>query len=115
MGNWIKVVTHPLGLGGFALFLLFTILSKQKKKNTGMRWALYAAALAALVGGIAIAYHQVGEASLPKQQQMKIGIIEQDSSGNQAVNAAGVQGDVNTNQSSPQDAAGAKKQKEEKK
>src|SRR5271157_249610 len=53
MSEWTKVVTSPLGLAGFALFLVFGYLAKLKRSNE-RRWlaplAVFAA-IAALVGG----------------------------------------------------------------
>ena len=37
MSEWIKAVTHPLGLAGFALFLVFGALGKIKSKDE-RRW-----------------------------------------------------------------------------
>lgn len=58
--DWSKVVTHPLGLGGFALALVFTALSRSKAEK--MQWlkpAAFSLAGLALIGGIGIAYRQV--------------------------------------------------------
>jgi hypothetical protein len=40
VNEWTKVVTSPLGLGAFALFLIFSLLSElgKSKKWRGYRW-----------------------------------------------------------------------------
>ncbi len=58
MQDWTKVVTEPLGLAGFALFLVFGLLSRLKAKEE-RRWlgpAALAMAFLALAGGLALAY-----------------------------------------------------------
>jgi hypothetical protein len=115
MGNWIRVVTQPLGLAGFALFLMFTFIGRQRKKTPRAQWAFYAAACVALVGGLTVAYRQgSGQTNAPKTQQMQIGNIQQNSTGNQTVNAAGVQGNVSTDPSSEGGSSDGKKKKEDK-
>jgi hypothetical protein len=59
--EWTKVLTHPLGLTGYVLFLLFGFLSRVKRKGE-RRWILpitLAAAGVALLGGIGLAYWEV--------------------------------------------------------
>jgi hypothetical protein len=61
MPDWTKVVTEPLGLTGFALFLVFGLLSKLKGKDERRWLPVLAGALAfvALLGGLGIAFFQV--------------------------------------------------------
>lgn len=107
MKEWIKVVTDPMGLAGFALFLVFTVLSKKGKKPAWLAAGAFAMACVALVGGLTLAYYRVranpssttapSTASQPSPapgtvNQQAIGEIKQESSGAGAVNAAGVQG-----------------------
>ena len=70
MSEWTKVVTSPLGLAGFALFLVFGYLAKVKKSDE-RRWlapiAAFAA-LSALVGGLALAYFQIPKPVPPSAQ-----------------------------------------------
>lgn len=57
MNEWAKVVTNPLGLAGFALFLIFGLIAKVKRSDE-KRWITRVAAcmaIAALAGGVAIA------------------------------------------------------------
>src|SRR3954463_16622357 len=61
ISEWTKVVSNPLGLAGFALFLVFAYLAKVKSADE-RRWLSPAAvlvALAALLGGLLIAYAQI--------------------------------------------------------
>jgi hypothetical protein len=57
MSKWIDVITNPLGLAGFALFLAFTYLATRKRKtDEKTTMMLGGLALVALVGGLALAY-----------------------------------------------------------
>ena len=58
MQDWTKVVTEPLGLAGFALFLVFGVLARVKKQDE-RRWLGPLAsgmAVLALLGGLTLAY-----------------------------------------------------------
>jgi len=60
MQEWTKVVTHPLGLAGFALFLVFSLLARAKRRDE-RRWIFPVSlvmAVFALVGGLSLAYRQ---------------------------------------------------------
>jgi hypothetical protein len=95
MTDWTKVVTHPLGLAGFALFLAFSYIGKAKPQRAPV-WltsSAYILALVALVGGIGLAYRDSGHAiTLPPSQTASD--IHQTALGNSATNVAGVQGNV---------------------
>ena len=59
--SWINVVTTPLGLAGFALFLVFGLLAKMSHTK-GKPWfpvAAVAMAFVALIGGIALSWVQI--------------------------------------------------------
>lgn len=61
LSEWIKVVTNPLGLCGFALFLVFGALARARRLRE-RRWVAPAAvslAALALMGGLALAWAQV--------------------------------------------------------
>ena len=65
--DWTKVLTHPLGLTGYVLFLLFGLLARVKRQDE-RRWILLVALLAAgvaLFGGIGLAYRQVSHEERP--------------------------------------------------
>lgn len=107
--NWTKVLTHPLGLGGYALFLLFGLLARIKRKEE-RRWILpsaLAAAGVALLGGIGLAYHDINQqgrqtmaAPVPAPQPVLQQMNERDSqrsAGTKSPNVQGVQGDVTIN------------------
>lgn len=102
MNSWIKVVTHPLGLAGFALFLFFSFLAKnrQGKKPNWATPSAFAMALVALVGGLALARQQNTHPTVPSTEQ-KIGVIQQNSSGSSTSNMAGVQGNASVNINQP--------------
>ena len=105
MNQWIKVVTEPLGLAGFALFLVFGYLAKAKSKDE-RRWlspiALVIAAIA-LIGGLSLAYVrspkpapapvEVAKPQIPARQQSNQQ-VQQTSTGAGSPNVQGVQGDV---------------------
>lgn len=57
MEKWIDVITNPLGLAGFAVFLVFTALSQAGGKNRPF-WLMptfVAMALISLLGGLWLA------------------------------------------------------------
>lgn len=104
MTPWIKVVTEPLGLAGFALFLIFGYLARVKR-NDRRRWlspAAFAIAAVALIGGLVIAYTKVPKSVPPSVQtgdprapsQHQTNQVQQTSSGAGSPNVQGVQGDV---------------------
>src|SRR5271166_1026245 len=104
MTSWTKVVTEPLGLAGFALFLVFGYLAKVRR-NDERRWlspAAVALALLALVGGLLIAYKQLPQPSpqpattqtQPPAKQQTNSNVQQTSTGEGSPNVQGVQGDV---------------------
>ena len=102
MTPWIKVVTHPLGLAGFALFLVFSFLgkSRQGKKPTWLAPSAFAMAFITLVGGIALAYLQSSRPAGTSGGQ-QIGTIQQTASGASSPNVAGVQGNVSVSITAP--------------
>lgn len=60
MRGWAEVVSHPLGLAGFALFVVFWILGRWGAgANRWLAPAGVAMAFIALLGGLALAYRQV--------------------------------------------------------
>ena len=107
MNAWIKVLTHPLGLAGFALFLVFTLVAKAKQRSE-RRWLSPAAvliALVALLGGLSLDYRQLSidtqstpkvgtspaQASAPLQQPV---LVDQHTTGPGSPAVNGVTGDV---------------------
>ena len=132
MKEWIKVVTDPMGLAGFALFLVFTFLARKGKKPAWLAAGAFAMACLALVGGLTLAYFRVRTnpspasttaPSTPSQpspapgtvNQQSIEKINQKSSGVGAVNAAGVQGGSVTVNNAPVSATPASPQEKSKK
>jgi disulfide bond formation protein DsbB len=105
MAPWVKVVTEPLGLAGFVLFLVFGYLAKTKR-NDERRWlslVSFAIATLALVGSLAIAYAKVSRSNPPAVQTSTTTIparqqtnqqVQQSSAGDGSPNVQGVQGDV---------------------
>ena len=103
--SWIKVVTHPLGIAGFALALVFGVVSRvmAQKRNKNTQWivpAAYALAALCVVGGLALAYRHESETSMATKiaqppPSMSIDSIRQEAKDGIAV--AGVQGDVTVN------------------
>lgn len=102
MNDWTKVVTNPLGLAGFALFLVFSVLARVKRQDE-RRWLsplAMTAAFVALLGGLAIAYVHVpmpptrsAETSkAPSQQQTDE--VKQSTRGAGSPAVQGVHGDV---------------------
>jgi len=106
---WTKVLLNPLGFAGYALCLLFGLLSRIKGRGE-RRWILPACVIAAgvaLVGGIGLAYRDVqGQAanavvtpsSTPSPAAQQNDHPQQSSTGEKSPNVQGVQGgDVNIN------------------
>ena len=104
MSEWAKVVTQPLGLVGFGLFLVFGYLAKVKRQDE-RRWlspVAIAFAAVALIGGLALAYLQTPKPPTPAVQtstppppsRQQTNKVQQSSSGNGSPNVQGVQGDV---------------------
>ena len=98
--DWTKVVTEPLGLAGFALFLVFGVLSRLKAKEE-RRWLgplASAMAVLALTGGLVLAYLKTGAIpqSAPKTQpaQAQTNTVQQTTTGKGSPIVQGVQGDV---------------------
>jgi len=111
MALWSKVVTNPLGLSGFALFLVFSCLSWyiRTKKRTAPRWLLPTAVTLAcitLIGGMTLAYLGVAKSVPPSVQtnkspqsapQQSNSNVRQETSGPGSPAVQGTQGDVNIN------------------
>ena len=110
------MLTNPIGLAGFAVFLVFGFLAKKGKKPQWLAIGAYVMALIALAGGLVLAYLRanpsasqtrafpVGASPTPISSvvnQQNIGQIKQQSSGIGAINTAGVQGQVTVNQGTP--------------
>jgi hypothetical protein len=104
MGAWAKVVSEPLGLAGFALFLIFTYLGKVKSGDK-RRWispVAFACAAATLLGGFGLAYIQIAKPVPPPASVIKpagptvpqINHVQQRSTGAGSPNVQGVNGDV---------------------
>jgi hypothetical protein len=78
MPDWINVVTHPLGLTGFALFLVFGYLVKVKRDDE-RRWLSPAAvglAAVALAGDLILAYVQApNHVTSPAQSPVQSNVV----------------------------------------
>lgn len=103
--EWAKVVTDPLGLAGFALALVFSLVGRfvVKKRSINANWlipAAYALAVVCVIGGLFLAQNRQAASNVPsrksdpgpQQPSMQIQHIQQDVSNGSAV--AGVQGNV---------------------
>ena len=104
MSEWAKVVTNPLGLTGFALFLVFAYLARAKRIDE-RRWIspiAVAAAVVALVGGLLLAYVQTSKPATPVVQagkppvsgQQQTNQVQQTTTGQGSPAVQGVQGDL---------------------
>lgn len=58
MNEWIKVLTHPLGLAGFALFVLLIFITRRQTSTQPLwvRASFIVMAFIALLGGLWLAY-----------------------------------------------------------
>jgi len=101
MHDWTKVVTEPLGLAGFALFLVFGALSRFKAKSERRLLASVASGMAvlALIGGLVLAYFKTASApqpalKAPAAQAEPNATLQQTTTGKGSPIVQGVQGDV---------------------
>jgi hypothetical protein len=99
---WIKVVTDPLGLAAFALFLVFTFLGRNRrsKRPTWLSPVAFGLAAVALVGGLVLAY-RTKESSGQHPPSQTISSIQQSAIGSANSNVAGVTGNVSVRVSQP--------------
>ncbi len=58
--SWTDVLVHPLGMAGFALFLVFIVLTRFRKgkSNKLFTTAFVIMAFVSLMGGFMLAYHE---------------------------------------------------------
>jgi hypothetical protein len=105
MHDWAKVLTEPLGLAGFALFLVFGALSriKRDKERKWLGPLAMGMAVLALTGGLTLAYlkrpPQTAPSTAPAPAvqptaKTQTNMVEQTSTGAGSPNVQGVQGDV---------------------
>jgi hypothetical protein len=93
MAPWIKVVTHPLGLAAFALFLVFAFLgnNRRSKRPAWLSTVAFGLSAVALVGGLTLAYRSnETRGQHPPSQTMPS--INQTAIGSANSNVAGVSG-----------------------
>jgi len=66
MQAWTKVVTDPLGLAGFALFLVFGFLARVgfTKKQRWLAIGAFAMACVALIGGLTLSWRKAAPATV---------------------------------------------------
>jgi len=103
--KWITILTDPVGLTGFALFLVFTLLSKRKSKlKAKQKWVtpvFIVVAIAALAGGIWFSYVQYQKGKEPSPSQVTSGSekkqIHQHTEGPQSPAVADTNGNVTIN------------------
>jgi hypothetical protein len=108
MHDWAKVLTEPLGLAGFALFLVFGALSRIKKDKE-RRWLgplAMGMAVLALTGGLTLAYLKSQPQATPQSTpapapqpapKTQTNMVEQTTTGPGSPAVQGVQGDVTIN------------------
>jgi hypothetical protein len=75
MTEWTKVITHPLGLAGFTLFIVFSLLIR-RTTNRQPRWLkviFTTMAFIALIGGLFLAYerNKAETPTVPQEQTLK--------------------------------------------
>jgi tetrahydromethanopterin S-methyltransferase subunit D len=102
MDKWIEVVTDPLGLVGFALFLVFTAAARYGMRR-GQGWLPVAAvsmAVIALVGGLVLSWNTQDRRAAAQSAQQGIGgtpaasEVRQRTEGVQSPAIQGVSGNV---------------------
>ncbi|MBK8176591.1 MAG: hypothetical protein IPK66_15360 [Rhodospirillales bacterium] len=90
-------MTDPLGLAGFALFLLFSVLSLQSRGHSSLRGLFAGLSLVAVLGGLALAYVQHADNGRDTAGAPDTTDIQQKTSGPASPNVAGTKGDVKLN------------------
>lgn len=105
MSEWTKVVTEPLGLAGFALFLMFGLLARLKRRDD-RHWLTPVAAIMAvmaLAGGMLLSLFKRSRpplnppaqaTSAPVHSQQQSNQVQQTTSGQGSPAVQGVQGNV---------------------
>jgi hypothetical protein len=102
MNEWTKVVSNPLGLAGFALFLVFGYLARVKR-NDERRWlspVAVALAFVALAGGLILSYIPTSKLSPPASPSVEaptrpqVNKVQQSTTGDGSPAVQGTQGDV---------------------
>lgn len=117
MEKWIDVVTNPLGLAGFALFLVFTVLSRVggKSRPSWLMPTFVAMALISLVGGLWLALSgQQGDSAATGNATATATLggtssVTQVTSGDQSPAVTGVTGNVTITVTDKEDQKGAKR------
>src|SRR5438874_13808951 len=103
--EWMRVLTSPLGLVAFALFLIFSVLAKaksgQQKDQRFWRQLFASSAVVCLIGGLCLSFFQVmhppSPAANPAAEKQENKDVEQKTSGSGSPAIQGVQGDVTVN------------------
>jgi len=124
MAPWVKVITDPLGLAGFALFLLFGLIARLTR-NRERQWisrVAVATAVLTLVGCFAVEFLGTAKSTdVPKDKaaagstpQKQSNEVHQSTSGPGSPAVQGVQGDVaiTVDQSSGQSSSAKKDAKQ---
>lgn len=106
MREWTKILTTPLGLAGFSLFLVFGLFAKIKHRDDRRRLIPISVAIGfvALIGGLILSYLQdkptardmAKPAGIPSSQsvQPQNSQVQQTSTGPASPNIQGIQGNV---------------------
>jgi len=120
--QWTNVVTNPLGLAGFALFLVFLLLKRRIHGRPWLSRIFVALAALALVGGLWLSYAKgrnstpptVQTTQMPAPVQGQANQTQQISTGPGSPNVQGTQGDVSINVDQSTGKTGVKKTPEKK-
>jgi hypothetical protein len=103
---WEKVLTDPLGIVGYVLFLIFSLCAQVERKDE-RRWVPRVAigfAAIALVAGLFLAYFRIAKSVSTSNtgdtatQQQQTGNVAQTATGIGAMNIQGTQGNVTVEQ-----------------
>jgi hypothetical protein len=109
--NVPKIVTHPLGLAGYALALVFGLIAKfgPSEEWPWLPAAAVALALLCIVGGLILASRQAGAKESYKFSPGETTAVKQESKGDQSPNVANSKGAVNISYDGPQKPSTKKK------
>jgi anti-sigma-K factor RskA len=96
MDKWTEVVTDPLGLAGFTLFLVFSLFARRYRKVRS-HWlapTFFIMALVTLAATLYIAYVQHISQRTERAEKPPALSIEQETHGSQSSAVADVEGNV---------------------
>lgn len=104
---WVDVVTQPMGIAAFALFLVFLVLSRSSKseERSWLMPTFISLAVISLLGGLALSFIKVHQEPVPNGNQSNGNnptiIIHADTNGDYSPVIGTIGGDANIGNITP--------------